>query len=92
MVLGRSNANSTRRDSLTDQFAPVAVHGNLFHNRLVAVCTDIPRRTDVDAPVPSRWNKHVLFGQQEGRCNGFRSEFPFRVLEVDHIIPRRGGG
>ena len=21
-----------------------------------------------------------------------RREFPFRVLEVDHIIPRRGGG
>ena len=30
-----------------------------------------------DAPVPYRQNKHVLFGQQEGRCNGCRSEsFP----------------
>ena len=42
--------------------------------------------------VPYRHNKHVLFGQQEGRCNGPRNEFPFRVLEVDHIIPRGGGG
>ena len=66
--------------------------GDLFHNRLVTARTDIPRRTDIDAPVPYRQNKHILFGQQEGRCNGCRSEFPFRVLEVDHIIPRGGGG
>ena len=30
--------------------------------------------------------------RQEGRCNGCRSEFPFRVLEVDHVIPQRAGG
>ena len=40
--------------------------GDLFHNRLVTARTDIPRRTDIDAPVPYRQNKHVLFGQQEG--------------------------
>ena len=66
--------------------------GDLFHNRLVTARTDIPRRTDIDAPVPYRRNKHVLFGQQEGRCNGCRSEFPFRILEVDHVIPQRVGG
>ena len=66
--------------------------GDLFHNRLVTARTDIPVRTDIDAPVPYRQNKHVLFGQQEGRCNGCRSEFPFRVLEVDHVIPQRAGG
>ena len=66
--------------------------GGLFHNRLVTARTDIPRRTDIDVPVPYRQNKHVLFGQQEGRCNGCRSEFPFRVLEVDHVIPQRAGG
>ena len=66
--------------------------GNLFHNRLVTARTDIPRRTDIDVPVPYRQNKHVLFGQQEGRCHGCRSEFPFRVLEVDHVIPQRAGG
>ena len=44
--------------------------GELFHNRLVTARTDIPRRTDIDAPVPYRQNKHVLFGQQEGRCGG----------------------
>ena len=66
--------------------------GDLFHNRLVTARTDIPIRTDVDAPVPYRQNKHVLFGQQEGRCNGCRSEFPFRNFTIDHIIPESRGG
>ena len=44
------------------------------------------------APVPYCQKKHVLFGQQEGSCNGCRSEFPFRVFEVDHVIPRSSGG
>ena len=66
--------------------------GELFHNRLVTARTDIPRRTDIDAPIPYRQNKHVLFGQQEGRCNGCRSEFPFRNLTIDHIIPESRGG
>ena len=26
------------------------------------------------------------------RCNGCRSEFSFRILEVDHVILRRVGG
>ena len=64
--------------------------GDLFHIRLVAAPTNIPRRTDIDTPAPYRQNKHVLFGHQEGRCNGCRREFPFRFLEVEHIIPSRG--
>ena len=32
-----------------------------------------------------------LFGQQEGLCNGCRTEFPFRIFEVDHIIPQSRG-
>ena len=66
--------------------------GNLFRNRLVTARTEIPSRTDIDVPVPYRQTIHVRFGQQEGRCNGCRNEFPFRVLEVDHIIPIGGGG
>ena len=65
---------------------------DLFHNRLVTARTDISRRTDIDAPVPCRQNKHVLFGQQEGRCNGCRSEFPIRNFTIDHIIPENRGG
>ena len=66
--------------------------GDLFHNRLVTARTDFPKRTDIDAPVPYRQNKHVLFGQQEGRCNGCRSEFPFRNFTIDHIVPESRGG
>jgi len=46
---------------------------------------------DYAAPVSYRQNKHVLFGQQKGPCNGCRSDFPLRVLEVDQIIPRGRG-
>ena len=66
--------------------------GSLFHNRLVTARTDIPKRTDINAPIPYRQNKHILFGQQEGRCGGCRSAFEFRHLEVDHIIPQDTGG
>ncbi len=66
--------------------------GDLFHDRLVTVRTDIPRRTDVDAPRNYRQNKHVLFGEQEGLCAGCGVMFPFRNFTVDHIVPQSRGG
>ena len=54
--------------------------------------TDIPRRTDVDAPPNYRKNKHVLYGEQEGRCGGCSTPFEYRNLEVDHVHPRSRGG
>ena len=54
--------------------------------------TDIPQRTDIDAPIPYRQNKHVLFGQQEGLCNGCGVMFPFRNFTVDHMVPQVRGG
>ena len=68
------------------------VMGDLFHDRLVTARADIPRRTDIDAPIHYRKNKHILFGKQEGRCAGCRMDFPFKVFEVDHMIPRSRGG
>ena len=59
---------------------------------LVTARTDIPRRTDVGEVPPYRQQKHVLFGQQEGRCNGCETEFPFRAFTVDHIVPQSRGG
>ena len=50
--------------------------GDLFHDRLVTARTDIPRRTDIDAPINYRKNKHVLFGQQEGRATAARPSSP----------------
>ena len=66
--------------------------GGLFHSRLVTARTDIPRRTDIEAPIPYRKQKHVLFGRQEGRCGGCKTEFLFRIMEVDHVVPRSRGG
>ena len=66
--------------------------GDLFHERLVTARTDIPRRTDIDAPIPYRKQKHVLFGRQEGICNGCRIAFLFPNLTIDHVIPKSRGG
>ena len=66
--------------------------GSLFHAGYVTARTDIPRRTDIDTPKNYRQSKHVLYGQQEGRCNGCRSPFEFRHFEVDHVVPRARGG
>ena len=66
--------------------------GSLFHHGMVTSRTDIPKRTDIDTPIHYRQNKHVLFGQQEGQCNGCKTEFPFRIFEVDHVIPQSRGG
>ena len=66
--------------------------GSLFHHGYVTHRTDIPRRTDIDAPIPYRQNKHVLFGQQEGRCGGCREMFPFRNFTIDHVVPQSRGG
>ena len=66
--------------------------GSLFHHGYVTARTDIPKRTDIDAPIPYRQNKHVLYGQQEGVCNGCRGDFPFKLYEVDHMVPQSKGG
>ena len=66
--------------------------GSLFHHGYVTARTDIPRRTDIEAPIPYRQNKHVLFGQQEGLCNGCRTMFPFRNFTIDHVVPQSRGG
>ena len=50
------------------------------------------RRRDIDAPINYRKNKHVLYGEQEGMCAGCRTHFPFKVFDVDHIIPESKGG
>ena len=66
--------------------------GDLFHYGFVTARTDIHHRTDIDAPQNYRQNRHVLYGQQEGRCNGCQSHFEFRHLQVDHIVPQSRGG
>ncbi len=54
--------------------------------------TDIPLRTD-EAPIAKpATHKHLLYGNQQGICNGCATPFNFRNLEIDHIVPQSKGG
>ena len=62
----------------------VGLLGQIIHR------TDIPKRTE---KLPNyRTHKHLLYGKQEGLCNGCGTQFPFRNMTVDHIIPKSQGG
>ena len=51
-----------------------------------------PVRTDL-ADLPNyRTHRHRLYGEQEGVCVGCDTHFPFRVMDVDHKLPRSRGG
>ena len=54
--------------------------------------TDIPQRTDLGKLPPYRSHKRTLYGKQEGNCEGCRTHFEARHLEVDHIIAPNTGG
>ena len=51
-----------------------------------------PKRTDLGDLPNYRTHRHRLYGEQEGVCVGCNTHFPFRVMEVDHILPRSKGG
>ena len=62
----------------------IGIFGDVIHR------TDIPKRSE---KLPNyRTHKHTLFGKQEGLCNGCRTQFPFRNMTVDHIVPQSQGG
>ena len=56
--------------------------------------TDVPQRTDLGdlPPYSAPSNRQLLYGAQEGRCNGCLTWFPFRNMTIDHIVPRVRGG
>jgi len=54
--------------------------------------TDPPVRTDQGKLPNYRTHRHRLYGEQEGVCAGCETHFPFRVMDVDHILPRVKGG
>ncbi|MCY4009126.1 MAG: DNA methyltransferase [Anaerolineaceae bacterium] len=56
------------------------------------VLHDIPRRTDLDVLPNYRTHKHALYGMQEGVCKGCDVLFPFKIFQVDHIVPQSRGG
>ena len=51
-----------------------------------------PKRTDLGDLPNYRTHRHRLYGEQEGVCAGCDTHFPFRVMDVDHIMPRVKGG
>ena len=53
---------------------------------------DPPLRTDFGKLPNYRTHRHRLYGEQEGVCLGCETHFPFKVMEVDHILPRSKGG
>ena len=62
----------------------IGIFGDVIHR------TDIPKRSE---KLPNyRTHKHTLFGKQEGLCNGCKTQFPFRNMTVDHIVPQSQGG
>ncbi|MXZ01983.1 hypothetical protein F4Y93_15580, partial [Candidatus Poribacteria bacterium] len=64
--------------------AEIGIFGDVIHR------TDIPKRSE---KLPNyRTHKHTLYGKQEGLCNGCRTQFPFRNMTVDHIVPKSQGG
>ena len=58
----------------------------------VNALTEPPRRTDMGDLPNYRTHRHRLYGEQEGICAGCETHFPFRVMDVDHILPRSRGG
>ena len=51
-----------------------------------------PIRTDLGELPNYRTHRHRLYGEQEGVCIGCDTHFPFRVMDVDHILPKSRGG
>ena len=65
------------------------IGGSLFQATALTVppvCTDL-------GDLPNyRMHRHRLYGEQGGVCAGCDTHFPFRVMDVDHILPRSKGG
>lgn len=64
--------------------------GSLFGGAIAR--EDAPMRTDLGELPNYRTHRHRLYGEQEGICAGCDMYFPFKIMEVDHILPRSQGG
>lgn len=55
--------------------------------------SDIPARTDRNnKKAPTKQNKQVLYGRQNGQCAECITKRAIQHLEIDHIIPQADGG
>jgi len=54
---------------------------------------NVPQRTDVQIEQSSSQSvKERLYKEQKGICNGCKSQFEIRNMEIDHIVPKSKGG
>ncbi len=65
------------------------IGGGLFR---ATALTEPPKRTDLGDLPNYRTHRHWFYGEQEGICAGCDTHFPFRVMDVDHMLPRSKGG
>ena len=65
------------------------IGGSLFR---ATALTGPPARTDLGDLPSYRTHRHRLYGEQEGVCPGCETHFPFRVMDMDHMLPRSRGG
>ena len=79
--ISETRAKSSRRDNHTV---------SLFKG--ATALTAAPLRTDLGALPNYRTHRHRLYGEQEGVCAGCDTHFPFRVMDVDHMLPKSRGG
>ena len=57
---------------------------NIIHREDIPIRSDkVVKTTDI---------KHLLYGVQEGKCNGCFTHFDYRHFEIDHIVPKSKGG
>ena len=52
----------------------------------------VPQRTDVQIIKPIKSVKERLYKEQNSLCNGCKTQFELRNLEIDHIVPKSKGG
>lgn len=66
---------------------------SMFSKNKVIYREDIPHRTDHSIVGYGKIDKkHILYGQQEGKCKGCGQNFEYRHMTLDHLVPKDKGG
>ncbi len=87
--LAISLVNDRIAEDRADKKRGTVIGGGLFR---ATALTAPPARTDLGDLPNYRTHRHRLYGVQEGVCVGCETHFPFRVMDVDHMLPRSKGG
>ncbi len=74
------------RERLTNE---VSFMGTVLHDIQYWTTESV---TESQAPPKPTSHKHLLFGEQEGRCAMCSTLTDIRLMDVDHIVPQAEGG